>query len=91
MLFLYYMDVVLNFEALNLKEKIILLRNLKITGKGNKERVVPVVPFVEDCAAKYLDLCPFKVEKNDFLFLGIQGNQLAQELYKKKSYIVENN
>ena len=62
----------------------IALGILKITGKGDKERVVPVVPFVEDCAARYLDLCPFKMEKNDFLFLGIQGNQLSARIIQKE-------
>ena len=72
-------------EALNLKRKDYPFRGiLKITGKGDKERVVPVVPFVEDCAAKYLDLCPFKMEKNDFLFLGIQGNQLSARIIQKE-------
>ena len=72
-------------EALNLKRKDYPFKGiLKITGKGGKQRVVPVVPFVEGCAAKYLDLCPFRIEKNDFLFSGIHGKQLSARIIQKE-------
>ena len=72
-------------EALNLKRKDYPFREiLKITGKGGKERIVPVVPFVEGCVEKYLDLCPFEIEKNDFLFSGIKRKQLSARIIQKE-------
>ncbi len=72
-------------EALNIKRKDYPFKGiLKIKGKGGKERLVPVVPFVEGCAEKYLNLCPFKIEKNDFLFSGIQGKQLSARIIQKE-------
>ena len=72
-------------EALNLKRKDYPFRGiLKIMGKGGKERIVPVVPFVEGCTAKYLNLIPFKMEKNDFLFSGIQGKKLSARIIQKE-------
>lgn len=72
-------------EALSIKRKDYPFKEfLKIKGKGGKERVVPVIPFVEDCTKKYLDLCPIQIEKNDFLFLGIQGKQLSARIIQKE-------
>ena len=72
-------------EALSIKKKDYPFRGtLKIKGKGGKERIIPVLPFVEDCTKKYIDLCPFKKEKNDFLFLGIRGKQLSARIIQKE-------
>lgn len=72
-------------EALNLKKQDFPFGGtLKVLGKGNKERILPVIPFVEDCTKKYIDLCPFKKNKNDFLFLGVKGNQLNARIIQKE-------
>ena len=49
---------------------------ITITGKGNKQRVVPLLPIVKDRIAAYLELCPHKRGKRDPLFVGARGQQL---------------
>jgi integrase/recombinase XerC len=47
-----------------------------ITGKGRKQRLVPVLPVVRDAIAKYLRLCPYRPGPADKLFVGARGGPL---------------
>ena len=47
-----------------------------VTGKGNKERVVPVLPIVRASIEEYLARCPFALEADDPLFVGVRGKRL---------------
>ena len=47
-----------------------------ITGKGRKQRLVPVLPVVRDAIAAYVALCPFPVGPADPLFVGARGARL---------------
>ena len=49
---------------------------LIISGKGNKQRIVPVLPVVLQFIKKYLDNCKFKLKENDPLFVGMRGKRL---------------
>jgi integrase/recombinase XerC len=49
---------------------------LMITGKGNKQRVVPVLPVVRDAIADYLRQVPFPATPDGKLFLGARGGGL---------------
>ncbi len=49
---------------------------ITITGKGNKQRVVPLLPIVKDRIAAYLALCPHARGKRDPLFVGARGQRL---------------
>jgi integrase/recombinase XerC len=51
-------------------------RSLRIVGKGNKERLVPVLPAVNEAVAQYLALCPFGGAPDDPLFVGTRGGPL---------------
>jgi len=53
---------------------------LRIVGKGNKERLVPVLPIVRDAVARYLALCPYALEPEDALFRGAKGGPLSPRL-----------
>lgn len=53
---------------------------LRIIGKGNKERVVPVVPVTIDAIAEYRRLCPYPLEPDDILFRGAKGGPLSPRL-----------
>ena len=46
-----------------------------ITGKGDKQRVVPVLPVVARAVSDYLDACPF-VHEDGPLFYGARGGRL---------------
>ena len=53
---------------------------LRITGKGGKERLVPVLPVVQEAVQRYLDLCPYPLEKGDPLFAGAKGGPLSPRI-----------
>ncbi|GAB3439542.1 tyrosine recombinase XerC [Insolitispirillum peregrinum] len=47
-----------------------------ITGKGNKQRLLPVLPLVRDAIAAYLDQRPFPPLPESPLFIGARGKRL---------------
>lgn len=49
---------------------------MTITGKGNKQRVVPLLPAVVDAVQSYLDICPWQPGPSGPLFVGARGKQL---------------
>jgi integrase/recombinase XerC len=49
---------------------------MMITGKGSKQRVVPVLPIVRDSISEYVDACPFSQKADGPLFLGARGGRL---------------
>ena len=61
--------------SLNLKD-IINKDSIVVTGKGNKERLVPILPAVINTINYYLELCHYPIKDDDPLFLGAQGNRL---------------
>jgi integrase/recombinase XerC len=50
---------------------------LRIKGKGDKERIVPVLPAARDAVAEYLRLCPHPQEPDKALFRGVRGGALT--------------
>jgi integrase/recombinase XerC len=74
-------------EALSLKRADVSAAQsgrLVITGKGNKDRMVPVLPVVAEALADYLAACPYR---HDPLFLGSRGGpfhpRLVQQLMER--------
>ena len=59
------------------------LHSLMITGKGNKQRVVPVLPVVAEAIADYLAACPHRLEPGDPLFVGARGKRLQPRLVQQ--------
>lgn len=56
---------------------------LRVIGKGNKERQVPVIDIVEDTIKAYLTLCPFPYEGGRAIFVGTRGGRLSQSVAQK--------
>ena len=56
---------------------------LVVTGKGGKQRVVPLLPIVRDAVADYLGKCPWPSGKTDPLFRGARGAGLSQGVVQK--------
>lgn len=53
---------------------------LRITGKGGKQRLVPVLPVAIDAIARYRELCPYTLEPDAALFLGAKGGPLSPRI-----------
>ncbi|PZN98462.1 MAG: recombinase XerC [Hyphomicrobiales bacterium] len=53
---------------------------LTVIGKGNKTRMVPVLPVVVTAIAEYLALCPWRLPPDGPLFLGAKGGPLSPRI-----------
>lgn len=49
---------------------------LTVLGKGNKTRIVPVIPKAREAVEFYLDLCPFALQPDEPMFRGVKGGPL---------------
>ena len=70
-------------EALGLPRKDAPLEGrdvLRITGKGDKERLVPVLPVTQAAIARYIALCPYALAPDGPLFLGAKGGRLSPRI-----------
>ena len=56
---------------------------LKIKGKGNKERIVPLLSVVKESINAYLAACPYKLTDNDALFVGARGDRLSPRIVQR--------
>lgn len=64
-------------EALNLPRAAAPLpASLIVTGKGSKQRMVPILPQVAEAVSEYTRLCPYAPDGNGPLFLGARGKTL---------------
>ncbi|MDR0662322.1 MAG: tyrosine recombinase XerC [Holosporales bacterium] len=65
-------------EALSLTWRILHAPNtISIIGKGNKERLVPLLPIVFQKIQDYATLCPYAPEPEKALFLNLHGRPLS--------------
>jgi integrase/recombinase XerC len=69
-------------EALGLKRKEFAAGKdaLTVTGKGNKSRMVPLLPQVAALIADYVKLCPFDLTPDGPLFIGARGGPLSPRI-----------
>lgn len=49
---------------------------LRVTGKRNKTRIVPVLPAVASAVSRYVEACPYPIAKDTPVFLGARGGPL---------------
>ena len=72
-------------EALSLDRAALPLgAELRVVGKGRKERIVPLLPAVRAAVETYLRLCPHPPARRGPLFLGLRGGRLRAELVQKR-------
>lgn len=55
-----------------------------ITGKGGKQRVVPVLAVVKEAIADYLSACPYTFDPDSPLFVGKRGKKLDAAIFQRE-------
>ena len=71
-------------EALSLTGADVPLgETLRVTGKGGKQRVVPLIPLVRAAVADYARRCPWPLASDAPLFRGAKGGPLGQGMVQK--------
>lgn len=73
-------------EALNLNVGDIGEKSetLRIKGKGNKERIVPLLPIIWKNIAAYLQKCPYEMRVGEPLFLGARGERITARVVQRQ-------
>ena len=56
---------------------------LRVTGKRNKTRIVPLLEIVRTAIQEYLALCPYTASADQPLFRGAQGGPLSPALVRR--------
>lgn len=57
---------------------------LRVTGKGSKERLVPVLPAVRQAVGAYVAACPYRIAPDGPLFVGARGKRLDPAVAQKQ-------
>ncbi|WP_105372737.1 tyrosine recombinase XerC [Neorhizobium huautlense] len=57
---------------------------LRITGKGGKTRIVPLLPVVFEAVAVYRKLCPYHLPADEPLFRGARGGPLQPAIIQRE-------
>lgn len=71
-------------EALALPTSALPLgETLTVTGKGGRQRVVPILPIVRAAVEDYVRQVPWKLSKDEPLFRGAKGGPLAQGMVQR--------
>jgi integrase/recombinase XerC len=58
--------------------------SLRITGKGGKTRLVPLLGVVHEAVATYQKLCPYDLPADAPLFRGARGGKLQQGMIQRE-------
>jgi integrase/recombinase XerC len=64
--------------------------HLMITGKGGKQRMVPVLEAVKTAIDDYLARCPYPLQADDPLFVGVRGARLHPSVVQKQVKVLRN-
>jgi integrase/recombinase XerC len=57
---------------------------LRITGKGSKTRIVPLLAVAGEAVAAYLKACPYAISDTSLLFLGARGGPLQPAIIQRE-------
>lgn len=63
---------------------------LHITGKGKKDRIVPILPIVIKAVDAYVEACPFTLNHGDALFLGARGKRINPRIIQRQVETIRN-
>lgn len=71
-------------EALSITKKHLVDKNtLTILGKGNKERLIPVLGIVSQSITNYLQELPHDISNEDLIFVGDRGAPLKASAFQR--------
>lgn len=71
-------------EAMALTGSILPLGDaLRVTGKRDKTRIVPLLPQVRDSIEAYVRLCPYGTARDEILFRGARGGPLSPAIIRR--------
>ena len=71
-------------EALSLTFRQVSAEQVIIKGKGNKERMVPLLPVIKSAVDGYVGACPYAITEDAPLFLGAKGKPLQPAVFQKQ-------
>lgn len=57
---------------------------LLISGKGGKQRVIPLLDVITETMTEYLQACPYPRNEDDPLFVGVRGKRLNPGVFQKQ-------
>ena len=57
---------------------------IRVTGKGGKTRLVPVLPIAWKAVAEYRRLCPYHLDPQALLFRGARGGVLQPAIIQRE-------
>ncbi|WP_017932584.1 tyrosine recombinase XerC [Robiginitomaculum antarcticum] len=57
---------------------------LTLTGKGGKQRRIPILPVIRDSVADYMRLCPYVIDESDPVFRGVRGGVLQPAIIQRR-------
>jgi integrase/recombinase XerC len=69
-------------EALNIRTKHVGL-DIKINGKGKKDRIITLLPIAFDRIKQYISECPYDLSEN-CLFVGVKGKKLCASVLEAR-------
>jgi len=70
-------------EALNIKVRDLSRNELRVTGKGQKVRLIPLHEELINFINKMLEIIPFTHNDDSFIFLGKKGRKLKPEIIQR--------
>jgi integrase/recombinase XerC len=71
-------------EALSVTKKSLENNDvLLITGKGKKQRIIPILPIIKKRITQYLALCPHQIKDNQPIFVNCKADPYSPRLFQK--------
>lgn len=61
----------------------VMADSLRVTGKGGKTRMVPLLPVIGEAIESYLRLCPHVLDQEDAIFRGARGGPVQPAVIQR--------
>lgn len=74
-------------EALSITKNDLNGEFIQITGKGKKQRSIPLLPEVRQAVEKYMQICPYNFGEGA-IFIGLKGAKLNPAVFQKRIRLI---